>query len=77
LAKMEVEPGALAVRTPLLTSEVITIAEPLQVAEPLLSVADVGGVIPPNPSAVTVRWVPLAIVFVPVNATVAMAPVTP
>ena len=56
---------------------VMTLAVPLQVAEPLLSVAVVGGVVPPDPSAVIVRWVPLAIVFVPVNATVAVAPVTP
>jgi hypothetical protein len=55
----------------------MTVAVPLQVAEPLLSVAVVGAVDAPNPSAVTVSRVPVAIVFVPVNGTSAMAPVTP
>lgn len=77
LAKIVVVPGILAVSVPLAASAVMTFAVPLHVAEPLLSVAVVGGVVPPEPEAVTVRWVPLAIVFVPVKATVAVAPVTP
>ena len=72
-----VAPGILAVRVPLTASAVMTVAVPLQVAEPLLSVAVVGGVAPPDPDAVTVRGVPLAIVFLLVKGTVAMAPVTP
>ena len=72
-----VEPGISAVRVPLGASAVMTVAVPLQVAEPLLSVAVVGGVVPPVPDAVTVRCVPLAIVFLLVKATVAVAPVTP
>jgi len=64
--------------TPLMgVSAVMTVAVPLQLAVPLLSVAVVGGVVAPVPSAVTVRCVPLAIVFVPVNITVAVAPETP
>ncbi len=77
LAKIVVEPGISAVRVVLGASAVMTFAVPLHVAEPLLSVAVVGGVVPPVPEAVTVRWVPLAIVFLPVKVTVAVAPVTP
>lgn len=76
LAKTVVAPGVPAVSTPLV-SAVMTFAVPLQVAVPLLRVAVVGGVVPPDPAAVTVRWVPLAIVFPLVKATVAVAPVTP
>jgi nitrate reductase NapE component len=77
LAKIVVEPGVSAVRPTLGVSAVMTFAVPLQVAEPLLSVAVVGGVVAPYPDAVTVSCVPLAIVFVPVNGTVAVAPMTP
>jgi hypothetical protein len=77
LAKIVVEPGVSAVRPALGVSAVMTFAVPLQVAEPLLSVAVVGGVVAPYPDAVTVSCVPLAIAFVPVNGTVAVAPVTP
>ena len=55
----------------------MTFAVPLQVAVPLLSVAVVGGLIPPEPSSVMVNWVPLAMVFELVSATLAVAPVTP
>ena len=55
----------------------MTVAVPLQLAVPLLSVAVVGGVVPPEPSDVIIRWVPGAITFVPVKTTVAVAPVTP
>jgi nitrate reductase NapE component len=64
-------------RPVLLISAVMTFAVPLHVAVPLPSVAVVGGVMPPDPSDVIVRCVPLAIVFVPVSATDAVAPVTP
>ena len=60
-----------------LAKTVVAPGVPLQVAVPLLRVAVVGGVVPPDPAAVTVRWVPLAIVFPLVKATVAVAPVTP
>ena len=75
LAKTDVEPGFCAVKTPLPVREVITFAVPLQVAEPLFR-AVVGGVVAPYPEAVTVRWVPLAMVFADVKATVAAAPMT-
>ena len=71
-----VSPGVCAVNCPDVTS-VWTTAVPLHVALPLLSVALVGGVLAPCPGAVMVSWVPLAIVFVPVNGTVAVAPITP
>ena len=61
----------------MLVSAVMTFAVPLHVAVPLLSVAVVGGVVPPDPSSVTVRWVPVAIEFVAVKITVAVAPLTP
>ena len=61
---------------PVPVSAVLTFAMPLQVAVPLLSVAVVGGVVAPYPEAVTFSAVPLAIVFVPVRVTVAMAPTT-
>jgi hypothetical protein len=77
LAKIVVVPGVPAVTVLLGASAVITVAVPLQVAEPLLSVAVVGGVVPPDPDAVTVNGVPLAIVFLLVKATLAEAPVTP
>ena len=64
-------------RPVLLINAVMTLAVPLQVAVPLPSVAVVGGVMPPDPSDVMLRWVPLAIVSVPVSTTVAVAPVTP
>jgi Ni,Fe-hydrogenase III small subunit len=76
LAKTVVAPGTPAVSTPLL-SEVATFAVPLQVAVPLVSVAVVGGVVPPDPAFVMVSLVPLAIVFWLVKATVAVAPLTP
>lgn len=77
MPKIVVEPGFCAVKTPALFSAVITLAVPLQVAEPLLSEAVVGATVAPYPDAVTARWVPLAMVFVPVKATVAVAPTTP
>jgi hypothetical protein len=77
LAKIVVEPGFWAVRPLLAVSAVTTLAVPLQVAVPLLSVAIVGGVVAPYPSAVTARCVPLAMAFWPVKATVAIAPMTP
>jgi hypothetical protein len=55
----------------------MTFAVPVHVAVPLLNEAVVGGITPPVPEAVTLRWVPLAIALVPVNVTVAVAPVTP
>ena len=58
-------------------SAVITLAVPLQLAVPLESVAVVGGLVPPDPSAVIVRWVPEAMVFAAVKTTVAVAPSTP
>jgi hypothetical protein len=76
LPKTDVEPGFCAVKTPLAVSAVMTFAVPLQVAVPLLNVAVVGGVVAPYPEAVTFRWVPAAIVFAPVNVTVAAAPTT-
>src|SRR5450755_4285789 len=74
---MVVAPGPSAVKTPPPLNAVMTVAVPLQVAVPLLNVAVVGGIVAPYPDAVTLSWVPLAIVFVPVNATVAAAPLTP
>ena len=71
LAKIVVEPGFWAVNTPLGVSAVITLAVPLPVALPLLSVAVVGGVVAPYPEFVTDRWVPLAMVLLPVKVTVA------
>ena len=76
LPKTVVEPGFCAVKVPLAVSAVITFATPLQVAVPLLNVAVVGGVVAPNPDAVTFRCVPAAIVFDLVKVTVAVAPTT-
>ena len=50
---------------------------PLQVAVPLVSTAVVGIEVYPEPAAVMVKAVPAAIVFVPVRATVAVAPEPP
>src|SRR5208337_2848933 len=75
---MVVAPGASAVKTPLvLLSAVMTAAVPLQVAVPLPNMAVVGAVVAPYPSVTIVSWVPLAIVFVAVKVTVAVALVTP
>jgi hypothetical protein len=76
VAKTVVVPGACAVSTPLVIA-VLTVAVPLQVAVPLLKVAVLGAIVAPCPGAVIVNCVPPAIVFEPVNATVAVAPVTP
>src|SRR5208283_577709 len=74
---MVVAPGASAVKTPLvLLSAVMTAAVPLQVAVPLPNMAVVGAIVAPYPGDVTVRCVPLAIVFAPVKATVAAASMT-
>ena len=54
---------------------VTTVAVPLHWAVPLIKVAVVGGVVAPDPSAVMIRWAPLAMIFVPVKVTVAAAPV--
>ncbi len=54
--------------------DVCTLAVPLQVAVPLLRVALVGATVAPNPGDVMVNCVPLSMVFLPVNATVAVAP---
>jgi hypothetical protein len=55
----------------------MTLAVPLHVAVPLPKVAVVGAVVAPKPEFMIVNWVPLGIVFVPIKATVAVAPVTP
>jgi len=47
LAKIVAEPGCCAVKTPVPVSAVMTLAVPLQVADPLLKVAVVGGVLAP------------------------------
>jgi hypothetical protein len=76
LAKSDVAPGVCAVMTPLV-SAVCMVAVPLQVAVPLLNVACTGGVAAPYPGVVIVNCVPLAIVFLLVRGTVAVAPITP
>jgi hypothetical protein len=55
LPKTVVEPGFCAVKVPLAVNAVMTFAVPLHVAVPLLNVAVVGGVVAPNPEAVTFR----------------------
>ena len=76
LAKTVVVPGVCAVSTPAVIA-VLTVAVPLHVAVPLLKVAVVGAMVAPYPGEVMVNCVPLAMVFEPVNATVAVAFVTP
>ena len=58
-------------------STVVIVAVPLQVAVPLPRVAEVAADVEPYPVFVIVSAVPPAIVFVPVRATVAVAPVFP
>jgi len=53
------------------------VAVPEQVAVPLDRVAVVGGAVAPVPAFVRSIGVPLAIVFVPVKVTVAVAPLEP
>jgi hypothetical protein len=60
-----------------LVSAVCTLAVPLQVALPLLKVAVVGGLVAPYPAEVILNCVLLAIVFLLVSLTVAVAPITP
>lgn len=50
---------------------------PVQVAVPFESVAVVGCAVAPEPTTEMLSWVPLAIVFAPVKATDAVAPVKP
>ena len=52
---------------------VAMVAVPEQVAVPLLNVAEVGAAVAAMPRAVMTRAVPLAMVLVPVSATVAVA----
>ena len=58
-------------------SQEVMVAVPEQVAVPLDRVAVVGGAVAPVPAFVRSIGVPLAIVFVPVKVTVAVAPLEP
>jgi hypothetical protein len=71
-----VAPGCCAVMAPEVIA-VCTDAVPLHVAVPSLRVALVGATVAPYPGAVIVNCVPLSIVSLLVNATVAVAPTTP
>jgi len=76
-ATVAIAPTTFSPLPMVLLRAVMTLAVPLQVAVPSVNVAVVGAVTPPVPSAVTVRMVPLAMVSVPVKATVAVASLTP
>ena len=44
-----------------------TMGDPVHVAVPLLTVADVGAVVMEVPTLLKIKWVPVAIAFVPVR----------